>query len=124
MTGRVYIIPVVIAALAALGVIGAGYISVPTLTHQFDPDHDGETETAVLIVEGVRCYGMADFLREHIETLPGLVSMVAYGGKHRVVIEYSPQVVDVEAIIAAIEEPVATDDGKMQYFDVVSREDR
>lgn len=124
MTGRVYVIPAVIAVLTVAGVVGAGYISVPTLTHEFDPEFDGETAEAVLIVEGVRCRGMADYLREHIEHLPGLVSMVAYAGKHRVVIEYSPRAVDVDGIIAAIEAPAKTDDGLIQYFDVILRENR
>jgi hypothetical protein len=121
LTGRVFIIPAVIAALTVAGVVGAGYINVPTLSHVFDPAFDGETATAELIVEGVRCYGTADYLREHIEHLPGLVSMVAYAGKHRVVVEYSEQAVSLDTIIAEIERPVQTEDGLIQYFDVVSR---
>jgi hypothetical protein len=120
----VYLIPAVIVVLTVAGVVGANYINLPSLTHSFDPAYEGETATTVLIVEGVRCRGMADYLREHIEHVPGLVSMVAYAGKHRVVIEYAPEAVDVETIIAAIEEPVETDDGLMQYFDVTSRQDR
>jgi hypothetical protein len=73
------------------------------------------------LFEGVRCYGTADYLREHIEHLPGLVSMVAYAGKHRVVVEYSEQAVSLDTIIAEIERPVQTEDGLIQYFDVVSR---
>ena len=119
MTRRAYIIPAVIAALAAAGVVGAGYISVPTLTHVFDAGFEGDTAKAELIVEGVRCYGMADFLREHIETLPGLVSMVAYAGKHRVIIEYAPALVSLEEIVAAIDEPSVTESGPVRYFEVV-----
>ena len=122
MTRRVFIVPAVIVLLTVAGVVGAKYISVPTLTHVFNDDPAGSTATAVLTVDGVGCYGMADFLRQHIESVPGLVSMVAYGGKHRVVIEYSPQALDLEDIISAIEEPVLTDDGPMQYFQVVSHE--
>ena len=124
VTARAYIIPAVIAALAVAGVVGANYINVPSLSHVFDADHRGETATTELVVEGVRCSGMADFLREHIETLPGLVSMVAYAGKHRVVIEYSPETVEVEEIVARIEAPVETEEGPVQYFEVTSRKDR
>jgi hypothetical protein len=123
MTRRAYIIPAVIAALAAAGLAGANYISVPTLTHVFEPDFEGETARAELIVEGVRCHGMADFLREHIESLPGLVSMVAYAGKHRVIIEYSPERISLDGIVAAINEPSDTDEGRVRYFEVVSRKD-
>jgi hypothetical protein len=122
LTRRVYIVPAVLAALAVAGVVGAGYISVPTLTHVFDPDYDGRVAEVVLTVEGVRCYGMADYLREHIEDTPGLISMVAYGGKRRVVIEYDPRKVSQEDLVAAIERPSQTEDGPVQYFEVKSRE--
>lgn len=123
MTKRMWVIPVVIILLTIGGVVGAGFISVPTMTHVFDPDFAGETEKAVLTVEGVRCYGTADFLRKHIESVPGLVNMVAYAGRHRVVIEYSPKAVGMNEIIAAIERPVLTDDGEIRYFRVSFRED-
>jgi len=124
VTARVWVVPAVVAALAVAGLLGASLISVPTLTHSFDPGFEGERATTVLTVEGVRCWGTADFLREHIEHIPGLVSMVAYAGKHRLVIEYSPKAVDVETIVAAIEKPVDTDEGYIQYFDVISIEDK
>ncbi len=123
MTGRVWIIPVVVAALSAAGVVGADYISVPTLTHVFDAEFEGEPAKAELIVEGVRCHGMADFLREHIESVPGLVSIVAYAGKHRVIVEYSPREIGLDEIVAAINAPSQTDDGWVQYFEVVSCEE-
>lgn len=124
MTARVWVVPAVIVILAVAGVVGANYISVPTLTHAFDTRVEGEVATTVLIIDGVRCRGTADFLREHIEHLPGLISMVAYAGKHRVVIKYSPEAIDVETIIAAIEKPIQTDNGLLRYFDVISRQDK
>jgi len=123
LTSRVWIIPVVVAALAAAGLVGANYISVPTLTHVFDAEFEGETARAELIVQGVKCYGMSDFLREHIESVPGLVSMVTYAGKHRVIIEYSPRHVSLDEIIAAINAPSETGDGWVRYFEVVSRKE-
>ena len=123
MTKRVFIVPAVIAALTVAGVLGAGFISVPTLTHAFDGDFSGEARRAVLTVEGVRCYGTADFLREHIEHVPGLVSMTAYAGRKRVVIEYSAGEVDLDEIIAAIEEPISVESERMEYFKVTSCRD-
>jgi hypothetical protein len=116
------VVPAVVASLAVAGLLGASLISVPTLTHSFDPGFEGERATSVLTVDGVRCWGTADFLREHIEHVPGLVSMVAYAGKHRVVIVYSPGAVDVEEIISEIERPIETDDGNLMFFDVISSE--
>lgn len=124
MSRRVWVIPVVVVSLAVVGVVGAGFISVPTLTYVFDPGFAGETEKAALTVEGVRCYRTADFLRTHIESVPGLVGMVAYAGRHRVVIEYSPQAIGIDGIIAAIERPVLTDHGRMRYFSVLSHQDK
>jgi hypothetical protein len=121
---RVWVIPVVVVSLTVVGVVGAGYISVPTLTYMFDPGFAGETEKAALTVEGVRCYRTADFLREHIESVPGLVSMVTYAGRHRVIIEYSPQAIGIDDIVAAIESPVLTDHGRMRYFSVLSHQDK
>ena len=121
MTRRVYIIPAVLVLLAAAGLVGANYISVPTLTYVFNENFEGQTARAELIVQGVRCHGMADFLREHIESLPGLVSMVAYAGKHRVIIEYSASEVSLDDIVSAINAPSQTDDGWVTYFEVTSR---
>ena len=124
MTRRVYIVPAIVALLTLAGVLGADYISIPTLSHVFDKNPGGESATAVFTVYGVRCYGTADLLREHIGSLPGLVSMVAYAGKHRVIIEYCPGVIGPEDIISAVEKPILTDEGLMQYFDVISHENR
>jgi copper chaperone CopZ len=121
---RVYVVPALVAALAVGGVLGAAYINVPTLTHIYDADPAGATATAVFTVEGVKCHGTADYLREHIESLPGLVSMVAYAGKHRVVIEYSPSALDIETIIKAIEAPISVEGEEVAYFKVVNYEKR
>jgi len=120
LKSRAYMIPAVLAILTVAGVLGASFISVPTLTYVYDEGFSGETQKVVLIVEGVRCRGTAVFLREHMESVPGLVSLVAYAGKHRVVIEYAPQAVKVDEIISAIEKPIVTDDGLMEFFRVTS----
>lgn len=122
MTWRVWIIPVVIVALSFAGVLGAKSISLPTLTYIFDKDFTGKAGTANLTVDGVRCYGTANALRQHIQNLPGLVSMVAYGGRHRVVLEYDPVRADPDQIALAIQRPVQTRQGPVAFFKVVARE--
>lgn len=122
MTWKVWIIPAVIVALSFAGVLGAKQISLPTLTHIFDKSFKGETKTANLTVDGVRCYGTANALRQHIESLPGLVSMVAYGGRHRIVLEYDPAKTNPDQIALAIERPVMTRQGPMAFFKVLSSE--
>jgi hypothetical protein len=124
MTWKVWFIPVVIAALAFAGVIGSKKISLPTLTYVFDRNFKGESSTAGLTVEGVRCVGTADALRQHISGLPGLVGMVAYAGKHRVVVEYDPRRVTLGEITSTIDRPVMTRQGAIPFFRVVkSRSD-
>jgi hypothetical protein len=122
VTWRVWIIPLVIVALSFAGVMGAKKISLPTLTYIFDKDFKGQAGTANLTVDGVRCYGTANALREHIGNLPGLVSMVAYGGRHRVVLEYDPGKTNPDQIALAIESPVMTRQGPMAFFKVLSAE--
>jgi len=120
VTWKVWIIPVVIVALSFAGVLGAKKISLPTLTYIFDKEFEGKAATANLTIDGVRCYGTANALREHISKTPGLVSMVAYGGRHRVVLEYDPGKLDAERIRSAIERPVMTRQGPMEFFKVLA----
>jgi hypothetical protein len=122
LSWRVWTIPVVIVGLSIAGVTGAKHISLPTLTYIFDKSFQGEAATANMTVGGVRCYGTANALREHIAALPGLVSMVAYGGRHRVVLEYDPQKVAPDEITRAIERPIMTRQGPVAFFKVLAIE--
>jgi hypothetical protein len=120
MTWRVWIIPAAIVALSFAGVLGAKQISLPTLTYIFDKHFEGRTDTANLTIEGVRCYGTANALRQHIGDLPGLVSMVAYAGRHRIVLEYDPAKTNPNQIALAIERPFMTPQGPIPLFRVLS----
>ena len=122
VTKKVWIIPAAIVILAICGVVGASKISLPTLTYIYDKEFKGKSTTAKFTVDGVKCYGTANILREHIEQLPGLVSLVAYGGRHRIVLEYDPQKIGPDQITTAIEQPITTRQGPMAYFKVVSTE--
>jgi copper chaperone CopZ len=122
VTWKVWIIPIVIVALSFAGLMGAKQISLPTLTYMFDKDFGGRAATAKLTVDGVRCYGTANALREHIAGLPGLVSMVAYGGRHRVDLQYDPERLGLDQITEAIARPISTRQGPMAFFKVVSAE--
>lgn len=122
MTGKVWIIPAAVAVLSVSGVLAARLVSIPTLTFTYDEDFTGESARATFTVEGVRCYGTADFLRKHIESVPGLISLVAYAGKHRVVVDYASGQTTPEDIIAAIEAPVMTRAGPQTFYKVISWE--
>jgi hypothetical protein len=120
LTPRVWIIPAVIAALAVSGVLAARAISIPTLAFTYDENFRGESARAIFTVNGVRCYGTADYLREHIASVPGLISMVAYGGKQRIVVDYAVGQTTPEAIVGAIEAPVMTKTGPRSFYKVLS----
>ena len=120
MTKRVWIIPVVIALLTISGVLGARVITIPTLTFTYDGVYTGESERAAFTVSGVRCYGTADYLREHIQPVPGLIGFVAYAGKRRVVVDYDRTKTSPEDIVRAIEAPVMTETGPKSFYEVLS----
>ncbi|MGQ9603475.1 MAG: hypothetical protein ACUVUU_04630 [bacterium] len=116
MSWRLWIVPSVLALMAISGVRGAKHISVPTLTYTNDQVHVGKIAKVDLIVEGVRCYGTANLLRQHLATHPGIVSLVAYGSKQRIVIEFDPSLTDANAISEAIESPVVTKRGPIRFL--------
>ncbi|MFH1313290.1 MAG: heavy-metal-associated domain-containing protein [Candidatus Eisenbacteria bacterium] len=120
MTKRVWIIPVVIALLTISGVLGARVITVPTLAFTYDEVYTGAAERATFTVSGVHCYGTADYLREHIQSVPGLVSFVAYAGKRRVVVDYDRTRTSAEDIVRAIEAPAMTRTGPRSLYEVLS----
>jgi hypothetical protein len=120
LTKKVWIIPSIVALLAVSGVLGARLISVPTLTFTYDEAYEGRSERAILTVRGLKCYGTADYLRQHIASVPGLVAIVAYAGKHRVVVDYDATKTGVEEIIRAIEAPIATKAGPQSFYKVLS----
>ncbi len=104
-----------------MGLQGARYLTLPTLTFVYQHDHEGGTAKLDLIVHGVRCYGTANFLRQHIADVPGIISLVAYGANHRVVIVYDSTLTSAEEIKRAIESPVKTRRGAVRFFKVRSQ---
>jgi hypothetical protein len=118
----VWLVPTLIIVLSISGLLGARRISLPTLTFIYDYGFKGKTASAEFIVEGVRCYGTANLLRKHIESVPGIISMIAYGGRHRVTVEYDPARTSREEILDSIEKPVMTSNGPMEWFKVTSSE--
>ncbi len=109
-----------IVAFSIAGLLGARHISLPTLTFTYQEGFRGRTETAEYTVDGMHCYGTANLLTKHISEVPGLVSIIAYGGRHRAVIEYDPQKTTPGDIHRAIEAPVETPKGPMQWFKVTA----
>lgn len=123
MTRKVWIIPAVIAVLTLAGVLGARVVRIPTLTFRYAESVEGEVAHTTFTVQGIRCYGTAEYLRKHIESLPGLVSIVVYAGRRQVDIYYQTDETDPERIISAIECPMMTETGPVVFFKVLSSDD-
>lgn len=120
MTRRVWLIPAVIVIFTVLGLVGARHLTIPTFVFVFDEGYTAETASVEFTVQGVHCYGTADLLREHISHVPGLVSLVAYGGRHRVDVDYDPTRTGPGAIRTAIEQPLMTRTGPARVFSVTA----
>jgi hypothetical protein len=119
LTKKVWLVPVLVVALTVSALLGARLISIPTLAFTYDDTFKGHTSRSTFIVQGVRCYGTANFLREHIAPVPGLVSFVAYAGRHRVDIRFRPDMTTPQDIISAIERPVMTREGPRSFYKVL-----
>ncbi len=102
--------------------LGARVITIPTLAFTYDGVYTGESQRAIFTVSGVRCYGTANYLREHIQSVPGLVGFVAYAGKRRVVVDYDRTKTSAEDIVQAIEAPTMTKAGPKSFYEVLSWE--
>ena len=120
VTWKVWLVPAVIILMTIAGIQGSRYLSLPTLAFTYIEEHGGKTATVDLIVHGVRCYGTANLLRQHMAKLPGIVSLVAYASRHRVVIEYDPTLTSPDQIKRAIEAPIMTRRGPIPVFKVGS----
>jgi len=120
MSLRLWIVPAVLILMTIVGIKGAKHLSVPTLSYTYSGSHRGRIAKVDLVVEGVRCYGTANILRQHLASHPGIISLVAYGSKHRVVIEFDPDVTGVERICKAIEAPILTKQGPIRFFRIAS----
>ena len=123
MTRKVWIIPAVIVVLTLAGILGARMVRIPTLTFRYDESVEGEVAHATFTVGGLRCYGTAESLREHIGSLPGLVNITVYAGRRQVDISYQPDKTSLEQIISAIENPIMTEAGPVMFFKVISSDD-
>jgi copper chaperone CopZ len=123
LTKKVWIIPAVIIVLSIGGIVGSRAVRIPTLTFRYNESVEREVAHARLTVQGLRCYGTANALREHIGSLPGLVSIAVYAGRRQVDIYYESDETSLEQIISAIEDPIITDAGPVMFFKVVSSAD-
>lgn len=107
MKAPLWIVPVLIVLCAGLGLGGARLFAAPSVTRIFAvPPQGTVSRTVVLVINGVRCVDTAAGAARQLEDLPGALSFAAYASRGRVEVTYDAAVVDVPALIEAIEGPV------------------
>ena len=116
-------LPRLIVPLLAASALLGGYslriaFTQPTLTKVFA---DKPGETATFVVDGIRCWGTAQFFTSLYENTPGIFSIQAYASERTAVFTFDPGVVSCDRIRAIMEAPVPFDDGTTsQVFRCVS----
>jgi hypothetical protein len=103
---------IIIPVLVALALVG-GYslrlaFTQPTLTKVF-ADQPGEE--AIFVVDGIRCWGTAQFFTSLYEDTPGVLSIQAYASERTAVFTFDPSVLSRARIQAIMEAPIPFDDG-------------
>jgi len=113
---------IIIPLLVALALVG-GYrlrmaFTQPTLSKVFA---DKPGEKATFVVDGIRCWGTAQFFTSLYEDTPGVFSIEAYASERKAVFSFNPGVISREQIRAIMEAPIPFSDGTTaQVFKCVS----
>ena len=113
---------IIIPLLVALTLVG-GYslrlvFTQPTLTKVF-AEQPGEK--AVFVVDGIRCWGTANFFTSLYEETPGVLSIQAYASERKAVFTFNPSIISRDRIRAIMEAPIPFNDGTTgQVFTCIS----
>lgn len=122
-----WVVPLLVALAALLGIGGARRLAAPSYSRDFAAVPSGRTETARLVVRGLKCTDTARRLGEQLAAEPGILRYVAYASRNEAQVTYDGAVTGPPAIRAAIEVPVvdaASGEIDFQAFEVVSIDGR
>jgi hypothetical protein len=102
----------IVPMLVALALVGGYSLRIaftqPTLTKVI-ADRPGETAT--FVVDGIRCWGTAQFFTSLYEDTPGIFSFQAYASERTAVFTFDPRVTSRARIRAIMEAPIPFEDG-------------
>jgi hypothetical protein len=111
-------IPLLVALTLAGGFSLRLAFTQPTLTKVFA---NQAGDTAVFIVDGLRCRGTAHFLTSLYEETPGVFSIQAYASERKAVFTFDSRVISRDRIRAMMEAPIPFNDGTTgQVFTCIS----
>ncbi len=114
-----WIVPVLIVLLTAIGLGSARLLAIPSVTLDLhSAGARAETETAVLLVDGVKCVDTAETAASNLTELDGVIRYVAFASHNRVEITYDPALTDLTALCQALEDPVYDEASGEFLFDL------
>lgn len=100
-------VPLLVVALAALGIAGARLLSLPSYTRTFSPvPPDAARREVTFVVDGLRCVDTARRVAAQLEGLPGVVDFTGFATRHEARITFDVRRTDAVALRRAIEGPV------------------
>jgi copper chaperone CopZ len=99
-------VPLLVVALAALGVAGARLFALPSYEQTFGPaPRDADRREVTFVVDGLRCVDTARRVAAQLEGMPGVVQFTGYATRHEAHITYDGRVTDARILRRAIEGP-------------------
>jgi polyferredoxin len=103
-----WVVPALVAALAALGVGGARLFALPSYERVYPGAATPPSELTFvdLLVRGIRCVSTAQTAAAQLEGIPGVARFTAYASRHEARLVFDPRQTDVEKLRRALEAPV------------------
>jgi hypothetical protein len=120
---RALIIPTAIVLLILLAFATTNAYRVATLKVSFVEERPEAARTVEYVVSGLKCRGTAMGLARVIAPVEGVVSLTSYARTHTAIVEYDPNLTDVDAIAAAMTAPIVHEGQTYEVFQVVSKRD-
>lgn len=114
-----WIVPGLVILLTAAGLSAARLFAIPSLALDFSVDEAmgrESTQTAVFLVDGLKCVDTARRAASTLKGLPGVIRYVAYASHNRVEITFDPARINIEALREAIEGPVYDEEAGRVLF--------
>lgn len=121
-------VPVLVCLFAALGVLGADLLAIPSYTRDYAPTPASPApHTTTLRVRGLRCVDTAKRVADQLDGLDGVVRLTAYASRRQAQIVYDPARTNPDALRRAIEGPAydaETDQYLFHLFEVLEIDGR
>jgi hypothetical protein len=100
-----WVVPVLVALAAVLGIGGARLLAAPSFTREFAAATPRQVETVRFTVRGLKCVDTARRVAGQLRDVPGVLRYVAYASRNEAQVTYDAAVTGPQALQAAIEAP-------------------